>query len=325
MSPRAETSPVTRYQPKPRLRPRAARVKPRATRRSRRAVVAVGILTAAALLFVWVKWTIERDTYSPHLREVRVVVPGLSHEMSVLQVADLGSDRFGPKQGMLESLISSRRFDAVVLTGDMLGGARDYDPIWELAEVAKRHSSRVWYLPGNHDTERVGEGLAARDVPTLPQDRSVALSDEDPDGLEAALVYGRSSETIASARERGRRLVVIASHTPPSETRLAAGAKLGKGVHLFIAGHTHGGQMRLPLLGAYRAPMSWAYEERAPAPGNEIVRFPDLRGRLVDGMYERGGQLVFVSHGLERTVFGYPRFLARAEIVAFRFVPSPQR
>lgn len=282
------------------------------------------LVSLAVLGVVVVPRVVDRDTYSPVLREVSVEVPGLTREVDVLQVTDLGGCRFGPRQSKLAALVDGKRFDAAVLTGDILG-APDYEAVWELAEVVKSCSNAVWYLPGNHDRPAVGTGLAERGVPTLPQDRSVALIDTDPEQRDVALVYGRSADTIAVAEGSGRKLLVIASHTPPDDHRLAAAQALGQGVHLFVSGHTHGGQIRLPLIGAIWAPLSWSYEQRAPTEGNEVTFLPELRGRFVDGMYVRQGQRVFVSRGLEQYAGGRPRFLARAEMVHFRFLPSKSR
>jgi len=282
------------------------------------------VLLAVVAAGWWVRAIVTLDTYSPQLREVTIAVPGLTRQVDVLQVTDLGGDRFGAGQSQLAALIAGRRFDSVVLTGD-IGGRADLSAVWELAALAREHSSRVWFLPGNHETPDVGPGLAQRGVITLPQDRAVPLTDSDPGAREVALAYGRTARTIASARGHGQVLLVIASHTPPDANRLAAARSLGAGTHLFIAGHTHGGQIRLPLLGAIVAPLSWAHEQRAPASGDEITFWPDLRGRLVDGMYVRDGQRVFVSVGLQRFSEGLPRFLDRAEMVAYRFVPAPGR
>ena len=300
----------------------------RPARKSKRTRLAWRVVVGVVVLFVlaigWVRWEIQRDSYSPILREVRIVVPGLTREVSVLQVTDLGGDEFGPKQAKLAALMAGQRFDTIVFTGDMLGDRGHEEPVWELAALAKAHSGRVWYLPGNHDTPAVGPELAARGVPSLPEDRAVPMTDGDPSARNVALVYGRSSATIAAAKGFGRRLLVIASHTPPDANRLAAGLALGAGTHLYIAGHTHGGQIRLPFVGAIWAPLSWPYEERAPAQGTEVTFLPEWKGgRFVDGMYVRDGQRIFVSRGLESVTADMHRFLARAEIVVYRFVPGP--
>lgn len=298
---------------------------PTPTPRSRRRRLLLGAAAFVILLVAlvsWTSWRVQRDTYSPVLREVTIPVPGLTHEVTVLQISDLGADRFGVGQSKLAELIGDRHFDAVVMTGDIGDDTGDYEAIWELTRLAASHTDETWYLPGNHDTPQVGQGLAERGVHTLPTDRAVAFVEDDPSGDQIALVYGKSSATIQAAEGKGTVLLVVASHTPPSASRLAAGSSLGGGVHLFIAGHTHGGQVQLPLVGAVWAPMSWEGEERIAARGNEITFLPELRGRFVDGMYDADGQLVFVSRGLEQTVLGQRRFLARAEIVEYRFVPE---
>jgi uncharacterized protein len=288
------------------------RVRP-ARKRIRRRILLVAFAVFSAIAYI--------DTRLPRLHEVTVPVPGLSRPIDILQISDLGGARFGTKQSRLAALIEGRKYDSTVMTGDIGGGASG-EPIWELVDVLKKHSDTIWFIRGNHDRPSVGEGLAARGVPSLPASAPVALAKGVVGVDEAALVYGRSSATIATARGKGQRLLVIASHTPPDRHRLAAGLALEPGTHLYIAGHTHGGQVRLPFVGAVAAPLSWPAEERDPAHANEITFLPELKGRFVDGMYVRDGQRIFVSRGLDVNT-GLFRFLCRAEIIAYHFVPAP--
>lgn len=286
------------------------------------AVVALGILAIALAA--------RRDTLSPTLREVVVPVAGLPSEVTLLQVTDLHGNVFGDRQSKIAALLEGRRVDAAVLTGDKLDYPRQpREAVYELAAVLAQSTPHVYYLRGNHDSTGLGPDLGNRGVTQLRPGVPVAIAPFDPSAVDVALVYAPDSPAILAARGRGSRLLVLASHTPPNTTRLAAGASLGgSGSHLFIAGHTHGGQIRLPLLGAIAAPMSWYAEEGGNPHDNEITLWPDLKGRLVDGMYERSGQRVFVDHGLGTTSYGpaefsvRSRFLCRAQIVLFRFVPK---
>ena len=70
------------------------------------------------------------------------------------------------------------------------------------------------------------------------------------------------------------------------------------GVDLYLCGHTHGGQVRLPLFGA-------------------LITSSDFRKRYEMGRYKEGGTTLYVSRGLGMEGLGAPRarFLAPPEIV----------
>jgi predicted MPP superfamily phosphohydrolase len=284
------------------------------------------LLTFVVLLLLAVAATaalraeMTRETTQPVLREVEVRVPGLPREIALLQVSDVHDYRFGEKQADIERLLGKRRIDAVVLTGDMTDyPGQDPEPVHELIGVLRRRTRALYYLRGNHDAVALGRDMQAERVTPLP----AAVAEPMASGVataQAAIVYGVDDASIAGARGAGSRLLVIASHTPPDAKRLAAGAAHTGGVHLYVSGHTHGGQVRLPGVGALFAPLSWVGEQGGIPGDNEITFVPDLRGRFVDGMYEREGQRVFVSRGLGSTYFSY-RLLCRAELVLFRFVP----
>ena len=291
---------------------------------ARRILIAVALCAALAAAMAIVAAV---DTDSPMLREVVVQVPGLNREVTMLEAADLQGDRFGAGQADIERLLSGRRVDAVVLGGDILDfEGQPRRPVYEFVDVMRRHAPHVYYLRGNHDPLDLGADLAARGVEPMRDGEVLPLAAEPTSAV--ALVYATRSSAVEAAGG-GRALTVFVSHTPPDPGRIASARSLGRGTHLFVAGHTHGGQVRLPLLGAIAAPMSWYAEQGGLERGdNEVTLFPDLKGRLVSGMYERDGQRVFVTRGVGTTGFGIRgmhldvRFLDRAELVLFRFVPA---
>jgi predicted MPP superfamily phosphohydrolase len=281
----------------------------------------VVLLLLAAAGTAALGWEMKRETTQPVLREVEVRVPGLSREVTLLQVSDVHDYRFGAKQAGMERLLGKRRVDAAVLTGDMTDWpGQSPGPVHELVDVLRRHTGSVYYLRGNHDGVSLARDLATRGVVPLRAGTPAALGNVD--AREAAVAYGIDDASISAiATATAARLLIVASHTPPDPDRLAAGAaRRDRSVHLYICGHTHGGQIRLPLVGAVFAPLSWDGEQGGIPGDNEITFVPDLKGRLIDGMYEREGQRVFVSRGLGSTYFR-DRLLCRSEMVLFRFVP----
>lgn len=75
-----------------------------------------------------------------------------------------------------------------------------------------------------------------------------------------------------------------------------------RGVDLVFAGHTHGGQLRIPLLGP-------------------IVCESRLPRRYLAGLHEYKGMMTFVSRGLGASRFTFPRFACRPEAIWFELLP----
>ncbi len=75
------------------------------------------------------------------------------------------------------------------------------------------------------------------------------------------------------------------------------------GVDLVFAGHTHGGQIRLPFLGP-------------------LVCETQLPRRYVEGLHDYKGTTVFVSRGLGAGRSLFPRFLCRPEAIFFELEPK---
>ena len=263
-----------------------------------------------------------RDTISPVLREVVVPVTGLKRELLLVHATDLHGRRFDPSYSGLAAPLAGRHIDAAVMTGDILDvPIGDRQPAYDLADALQAITPRVFFLPGNHDPTDLGADLASHRVIPLQHAAPVGIDASDPMGHEVALVYGVDSASIAGASGYGSQLLVIASHTPPNESRLRAGAALGSGSRLFIAGHTHGGQIRVPGIGALFAPMTWEAEEGGHPGTTDFTFLPDLKRKFVDGLYEHEGQRIFVSVGLGTTLV-HARLFDRAELVLLHFVPS---
>jgi len=79
----------------------------------------------------------------------------------------------------------------------------------------------------------------------------------------------------------------------------------GLGVDLYLCGHTHGGQVALPLYGA-------------------LITFSKFGKRYEAGRYEFDGTMLYVNRGLGLEPAPAPqvRFLARPEIAVFDIVPE---
>jgi predicted MPP superfamily phosphohydrolase len=169
----------------------------------------------------------------------------------VLQLSDIHHSRFFPLDRVARMVELSNRLepDLVALTGDFITYSRaSIEPIAEMLGELKARAGVVAVL-GNHDF-RVGavaieRALRKRGIEVL-RNRHIVLR-KGGDVLPIAGVddyyYGADPERALAGIPQGSPTVLLA-HNPRQLEALAR-----YGVSLVLSGHTHGGQVNLPLLG----------------------------------------------------------------------------
>jgi uncharacterized protein len=165
--------------------------------------------------------------------------------------------------------------DAVLVAGDWT-----YEPNTPVAELLSPFSKcrhRVLSVPGNHDEEMPGPPLAAELRAALIQNKVTPI-EGTVDRVRDIQVIGmgdRWAQKDRIPRFLDTSLPTIAlAHNPDSVDKLK-----NTDVKLLLAGHTHGGQINIPLL------VDWAL--RGATEGN-----------FKQGLYRRSKQQVYVSSGL---------------------------
>lgn len=197
--------------------------------------------------------------------------------------------------------------DAVFLTGDFVSEAPDSPefPIecaWKCARILRTLTSPHLYgIVGNHDvmsgTTEVTRALTANNIQML-RNASVPIE------RDGARFWLAGVDDPLSARpdpdraipERIRHLptepVILLCHGPDYVDQLLQ-MPSGRAVSLVLSGHTHGGQVRLPLYGP--------------------LTLPDMGRKYVEGYFRFGDLQLYVNRGLGTV--GVPfRFDCRPEI-----------
>ncbi len=189
--------------------------------------------------------------------------------------------------------------DMIALTGDYTTSRRRYiEPCAEALGALAVAPAGVWAVLGNHDhntdAELTTRALTRRGINVL--ENANTLIRRGADVLQVAGVddwgWGKADwERTLHGIDRAKPCVLL-SHEPRvfdmPETR---------GLSLILSGHTHGGQVRVPFVGA---------------PAQLIGEF-----RYIGGLYERDGAQLYVSRGTG--MVGLPvRFGARPEIAVLR-------
>lgn len=234
-------------------------------------------------------------------------LPAAFRGFTILQLTDLHDKEFGKGGEDLLATLRSLRFDMVALTGDLVVGEDPrLTPALDLvAGIGRFSRSPVYSVSGNHEyaLERSGEftarlrkaGAQVLSNRALPIDRGKEriwiAGVDDPVTRRDRLSEALSGTDPGSAR-------ILLAHAPHPFPQAASA-----GVDLVLAGHTHAGQVRLPLLGAAYVP-SMGY-------------FP----RWDYGLYRSGATTMIVNAGLGESWMPV-RFNARPEIVLATLVPQ---
>lgn len=197
-------------------------------------------------------------------------------------------------------LLLSENTDLIILGGDYVtwGGGRNRYYVGAAAEALAplKAPHGVFAILGNHDDDRdMPAALSAKGFTVLRDSRTRLTVNGQPLDLAGIRFWTRKVSDIAAVlRGAGTNLILLA-HTP---SRLPEAASLD--VPLMLSGHTHGGQIVLPGLGAIAA-----------------REFP-----VVAGAARRDGTAVFVTKGVG-TVYVPVRLNCPPEVAVVTLEPVP--
>jgi uncharacterized protein len=290
------------------------------------ALLAAGALSAAGAACVGYGILVERDWYRLRRQRVRALAPG-QPPLTVLHLSDLHLTAADTKRMRFLERLAAEPVDLVVLTGDMLGEPEALGPVLatlgrfrpRLGAVAVLGSNDYWaprfrnpltYFTGpssrrhrsagRNPWRELVEGLEARGW-TVLSNRRGRLGDVELAGMDDPHIrHDDPGVAVPPNGEVPARLRLGVVHSP---YRRALDAFAGNGYDLVLAGHTHGGQVRLPGVGA-------------------LVTNCDLPRDRVRGLSRWGGSWLHVSGGLGTSKYAPFRFACRPEATLLQVVPA---
>jgi len=228
----------------------------------------------------------------------------------------------------LKELADRESFDFVFWTGDLIDRPAGVDSIAYAARLFRPRFGAYAVL-GGHDCWRHGILAAYLRLPSKTPDRG--FDTPNPVGTlklalaaggvrvledESCLVDGIGDQPLAIVGLQDAFMaepdynaawsgvpacapVVVLSHSPDVRAELAA-----RGARLAFCGHTHGGQVRFPLVGA-------------------VVTRSTLPGRLASGAFRTGPTTYVLGNGLSASPATPFRLLCPPEAVVVDMVTSP--
>jgi predicted MPP superfamily phosphohydrolase len=243
------------------------------------------------------------------VNRIEVPVAGLQKTFRIVQLSDLHVERTTKREQAIPSLVENLNPDMIVLTGDYLIESRFNFPetIEALKDLVDQLHAPLGVYAVNGNVETPGK------LKDLFQDLDVhVLNNESirlPEIREDFVLIGLSFHNWSYDSNQLSRL--MKSVQPDDYTLLLyhkpdlAYAAEEEGVDLYLAGHTHGGQVRLPFYGAIYANSRY--------------------GKTFEmGLYHLGNTTLYVNRGLGFTGGSAPRvrFLAPPEVLIVDLVPE---
>jgi hypothetical protein len=242
------------------------------------------IFVAVIVIYLWVEVNV------PAVKRESLDIPGITEGTKIVQISD-AHGRGISENGRLFRAIRDFSPDFIVLTGDVIDeSTSDFEPALETVRDLSGIAP-VFFVPGNHERanpkgesfisaiRRAGAAALINEAVTIG-DISLCGVDDINFGLD---------DVSAAIADSGR-CDILLSHSPAIYEVIR-----GEGIPLVLSGHTHGGQVRLPLIGEL------------------ILPDKNIPKGLVKGTWSDEGTTFYVSVGLGTSVVPL-RFMNRAAI-----------
>ena len=222
----------------------------------------------------------------PVFREVNLRVRGLHPDLNGVRISQLSDIHYGPffTQRDLEyavAMANESRAHIAIVTGDLITRAGDDLEGCLRTLRALRGDAGVFGCMGNHERYAGAEDLTAQlgqrsGLRFLRNENTRLRFGQGVLNLAGVDYQDMLSEPLVGAGEMlaSDALNVLLSHTPTAFDRAAE-----LGFDLTLSGHTHGGQIVLPI-------------------GHESISWVRVLTPYVRGLFERDGKQLYVSCGL---------------------------
>ena len=269
-------------------------------RRSKRRAAGGFAALAAVVAAVAVDAFLVEPTWL-EVSHVRLSTPKVNRAVRIVVLADLQTDMFGSYEKKVLRRVLAEDPDLILLAGDYLHvgqpARRQLQTQYRrfLGEIGFSAPSGVFAVRGNTDPGGWTEMFDGLPVAVIEETQSCEL-----DALRLTCLGSRDSFNSRLKLRSGSddRFHVVLGHSP----NFALG---DVEADLLVAGHTHGGQVRLPLVGP-------------------LITLSDVPRSWAAGLTELpGGGTLYVSRGvgMERGSAPRIRFLCRPELVVIDVVP----
>ncbi len=199
----------------------------------------------------------QRNALSPQIREITLQYPNLPTKFDGFRLLHLSDFHIDGVDGLAETLVpilAGIKADLCVFTGDYRFDDRGpcegvYPRMRKVIDaISAQHG--IWGILGNHDSAEIAYGLEVLGVRMLVNESVEINSGSESiwlSGVDDPFDYRCDDLDLALATVPKDGFKILLAHAPEVYEQAAA-----RGIDLYLSGHTHAGQIRLPLIGSIK-------------------------------------------------------------------------
>ena len=225
-----------------------------------------------------------RNSLSPQVREITLHYPNLPSSFDGFRLLHISDFHIDGVDGLAETLVpmlAGIKPDLCVFTGDYRFEDRGpCDGVYpRMRQVIDSISAihGIWGILGNHDSAEIAYGLEALGVHMLVNENVQIRRGADSvwlAGVDDPYDYHCADLEAAMAGIPKDSFKILLAHAPEVYETAAA-----HGVNLSLSGHTHAGQIRLPIIGSIKhnshCPREFSYG---------LWKYASMRGYTTSGV-----------------------------------------
>jgi predicted MPP superfamily phosphohydrolase len=251
------------------------------------------ILFAGVFIFTGLK--LYHDTTTITTQEIELPLeelPEALHDFKIVHISDIQGDEYTGKREIARYIqkVNVQNPDLVIFTGDLISYGTKFIKMAAKELGATEATYGIVAVVGDHDfwsgVEHVEKALEEQGIPLLQDENYPVQIDSTTSVLITGVteVYSQHSDSrivdSLTSNAKNHALKIFASHQIVNHL-ITSSQK--NNYNLMLAGHTHGGQIRVPFMG-----MSFSASERET--------------EYVSGLYQEGDLMINVNNGLGFTL-----------------------
>ncbi len=251
-------------------------------------------------LFIW--WF---NTFTIKTTVTEIVSDKIKNEIKIVQISDLHGSTFGKDNNKLIRKIEKENPDFICVTGDMYtAGDEKGKQVAKNLIVTLAEKYDVYFVNGEHDSsEEFMNELKANNVKVLDYKKeTIEIKDTKLN------LYGITNQYYSPTFDLANEFEINKDEYNILLAHISNFSKFEQfGIDLSLCGDTHGGQVRLPFIGAVTNDGIWFPE----------INASDTDAKYTKGLYKENNSYLFITSGLGN----YPipiRLFNRPEIAVIK-------